>query len=208
MDIANGEHRTARSRVAPAVACVLSVLLLVGIGLADSAGALPGQNSVTSDDIKNGAVTSADIKDRTIRTIDVKAGTFQRAGTHHTVTLYEDQSSGTISTNGTGQGAVDAWNDFDVYDNAALTGSPVATDVGYDITQTGGQFNITVAFRFANGDLHMTGIWTIPAGPETITGEFAIIGGTGAYKGARGAASASLPSPYELGTYTLDYTTP
>jgi len=202
------ERRAPWRKFVPAAASAFAVLALVGIGLAGSAGALAGHNTVTSDDIKNGQVTSADIRDRTIQTRDVAKGTFQRAGTHHAVTLYEDQTSGTISTNGSGQGATDAWNDFLVYDNAGFTGSPVATDVGYDVTETGGQFVITVTSRFADGDLLMTGIWNTPPAPATTTGDLAIVGGTGAYAGARGTASASIPTPYLVDTYVLNYSTP
>jgi len=204
-----GERRTVWRTFVPAAVSVSAVLALLGIGFASSAGALAGHNTVNSDDITNGQVTSADIRDRTIQTRDVAKGTFQPAGTHHVVTLYEDQTSGTISTNGSGQGATDAWDDFLVYDNAGLTGSPVATDVGYDVTETAGaKYLETLTFRFADGDLLITGIWNTPPGPGTASGELAIVGGTGAYAGARGTASASLPSPYLVNTYVLDYTTP
>jgi hypothetical protein len=202
------KRRTSWRKFAPAAASAFAVLALVGIGFASSAGALAGHNTVSSDDIKNGQVTSADIRDRTIQTRDVAKGTFQRAGTHHAVTLYEDQTSGTIGTNGSGQGATDAWNDFLVYDNAGLTGSPVATDVGYDVTESGVQFLETLTFHFADGDLLMTGIWNTPPAPGTASGDLAIVGGTGAYSGARGTASASLPTPYLVDTYVLNYTTP
>jgi hypothetical protein len=203
-----GARRVPGRKFVPAAACALAVIALFGIGLASSAGALTGHNTVFSDDIKNGQVKSPDIRDRTITSKDVAKATFQRAGTHHAVTLFEDQASGTIVTNGSGQGATDAWNDFLVYDNAGFTGTPVATDVGYDVTETGGQYVETVTFHFEDGDLLMTGIWNTPPGPGTASGVLAIVGGTGAYAGARGTASASLPSPYVVDTYVLDYTTP
>lgn len=202
------ERRAPWRKFVPAAASAFAILALVGIGLTGSAGALAGHNTVTSDDIKNGQVTSADIRDRTIQTRDVAKGTFQRASTHHAVTLYEDQSSGTISTNGSGQGATDAWNDFLVYDNAGFTGSPVATDVGYDVQESGVQSVITVTFHFADGDLLMNGIWNTPLAPGTSGGHLAIVGGTGAYAGARGTANASIPTPYLVDTYVLNYTTP
>jgi hypothetical protein len=134
-------------------------------------------------------------------------GLYAPKPTHHTLTLYEDQLSGTIHVNGSGGAHVDAWNDFLAYDSPALTGSPVAIDLGTEIqlNAAGGlDYQVALTFRFTDGDLTLFGLYQLSDG----TGRYAIIGGTGAYARAIGTATSSLPPPYAVHTFTLDYTLP
>jgi len=61
----------------PSPALVISVLALV-VAATGVAGALPGRNRVTSDDIKNGNVISADIKNNGVLGKDVEDLRFER----------------------------------------------------------------------------------------------------------------------------------
>src|SRR5215211_1023102 len=71
----------------PSAALVISVIALF-VAIGGVAGALPGHNSVRSDDIKNGQVKSPDLKNNDVKGIDVREsslGTVPKANTANTL---------------------------------------------------------------------------------------------------------------------------
>jgi hypothetical protein len=122
---------------------------------------------------------------------------------HHTLTIYEDESSGTAST-GTGAGSSDVYDDMLAYDNSGLTGTPVSTDDSVYVHMSGGfAFLGTLTFVFSNGSIEATASWPDNQGGEV----FAITGGTGAYEGITGQVSYGTQVGNALPAI-FDYTLP
>jgi hypothetical protein len=170
-------------------------LLALVIAMGGAAIALPGHNTVFSDDIVNGQVRTSDIKNGTVKAIDMR---------HRTLTIYEDEASGTLATNGSGIGAVDGWNGFLEYDNSALTGSPVGQNDGMCVrtAASGYNYECTWTFRLTGGDITVSGSLN-----DHDLFNLAVVGGTGKFAGATGTMHASFDGGSNVYTNTLHFTT-
>jgi len=122
--------------------------------------------------------------------------------THHTVTYYEDESTGTQIL-GSGAGSNDVTNDYLLYDSQGLTGTPIAKDDGVFVHVSNGfAFLATLTFSFSNRSIEAMGSW-----PDGDNGTFAIMGGTDAYKGATGQVAFGTQVGNAL-PVNFDYTLP
>jgi Dirigent-like protein len=122
---------------------------------------------------------------------------------HHTLTIYEDETTGTSST-GTGAGSSDVYNDFLAYDNSGLTGTPVSTDDSvYVHTSAGFAFLATLTFVFSNGSIEAMASWPDNQPSDT----FAIVGGTNVFKGITGQVAFGTQVGNAL-PVIFDYTLP
>jgi hypothetical protein len=180
---------------------VLLGLLALVLATSGAAMALPGHNSVRSDDIVNG----------TIRAVDVHKGTFQRARTPHSLTVFEDQATKTDATVGTGVGSTYTWQAA-LHDNIAMTGPPVGSSYGTcvstDAARDTGECNLTLALK--GGQLTTTGTFFPTASCFLCSGHVAVVGGSGAFAGASGVMTSSCDFstvPAEC-AYAYKFTTP
>jgi len=186
-------------------------LLALVVATSGAAMALPGHNSVRSDDIVNGQVRTSDIKDGTIKAADVHKGTFQRAPRHHAFTVYEDETTKTDATIGTTMGATYTWVG-DLHGNAAMTGPSKGSSYG-NCVQTdgvGAQGLCTLTLKLAGGQLTATGMLFDSAACTQCIGPIAVVGGTGDFAGATGILTSSCDFavvPSEC-TYGYKFTTP
>jgi hypothetical protein len=171
-------------------------LLALLVAMSRVAFALPGQNTVFSDDITNAQVKSQDIRDRTIRKRDVAIAN---------LFLAEDTTSGAVATNGSGIGAVTAWNGRLEYEDPYLTSSVLGQSDGTCVrtAASGYNFECTWTYRLGGGD-------TI-----TVSGSLnhqrrfrlAIVGGTGRYRFTSGLLLAhSLDTFPNVYLYELRFT--
>jgi hypothetical protein len=116
--------------------------------------------------------------------IYTKAGADQRFALQphsHTVNLFEQESSCTTGTTGSGNAEV-VFFSCALYDNPNITGSSVGSEDGSYVGPVGGPNEAALTFHLAHGDIQAAGIYS---GSAT-TSHFSIIGGTGLYVGATG----------------------
>jgi hypothetical protein len=193
---------------------VLLGLLALFVATTGVATALPGHNTVRSDDIVNGQVKSVDVKDGSLTAKDVHKGTFQRAARGHLLTVYENDSTGyTSATQGTGMGASYTWSGA-LFDTPAMSGSSIGTSYGTctDVTSAGDTGVCTMTIKLARGQITVTGVLFPNASPSCseCSGPVAVVGGTGDYEGAGGVMNASCDftaPPFQC-TYGYRFSTP
>ena len=116
--------------------------------------------------------------------IYTKAGVDQRFALQphsHTLNLFEQESSCTVGTTGSGNAEV-AFFSCALFDNAGITGSSIGNEDGSYVGPVGGPNEAAITFHLAHGDIQAAGIY---AGSAT-TSHFSITGGTGLYVGATG----------------------
>ena len=191
---------------------VLLGLLALVVATSGAAMALPGHNSVRSDDIVNGQVRSIDIANGTIVSRDVHRGTFQRAVKHHALTIYEDQTTLVSNEVNGGVGGTFAWTG-DLHDNPGMTGTSLGTSYG-TCTETdaaGNTGECTYSVDLAGGQITATGvIFPVTPGCGECSGTIAVVGGTGAYAGASGVVTETCNlsvTPKEC-TFAYKFDTP
>jgi hypothetical protein len=116
--------------------------------------------------------------------IYTKAGADQRFALNtrsHTVNLFEQESTCTTGTTGSGNAEV-AFFGCALNSRADLTGSSVGNEDGSYVGPIGGPNEAAITFHLARGDIQAAGIY---AGAAS-TSHFSITGGTGLYVGATG----------------------
>ena len=147
--------------------------------------------------------------------VDSLLATYQPAVTHHTLTVYENQSTLSCAPNdcltppSSGENFV--WRG-DGFDNVGMNGTPIARTSGScQILPPGvddGQCSFTA--RLAGGQMTASGPFLGTDECIACSGEVAVVGGTGDYLGASGRMVSSCDfsnSPFEC-TYEFDYSTP
>lgn len=116
----------------------------------------------------------------------------------HTVDLFEQESSCTTGTTGTGNGAVNFFS-CPLFDNAGVMGSPVGSEASSYVGPPLGPAESAVTFHLADGDVQAAGIY------ESNTIHLAVTGGTGIYVGATGTVDGAFYNSETDFHWTVQY---
>jgi hypothetical protein len=134
--------------------------------------------------------------------IYTKAGADQRFAlrTHsHTLNVFEQESSCTTGSTGSGNGQVGFFT-CALYGNADISGSSVGSEDSSFVGPLGGPDEAAVTFHLARGDIQAAGIYD-----GHTASHFSITGGTGLYVGATGTVGGVFYNSAADFHWTVNY---